>query len=400
MTLLSAIVLAALVAAPAGAAAKRQAGPDAAVRKLARANFAPFRHPAGATDRIAPALLTPVQRRRLRGAETRRFAAGPGWAAYLALEARRPGAGIHAFDDAELLVVGKGISLAQRLPTTARLRQIVATGAWATFTPAGGARTTVVVVSDAAKEARLASFGSDAAAAATPLDVGHNTIVAATPESATISWRRAGGPWLSVAVTGTNPGTPVSAELLDGSHVTADLGNGVVRTIPLSGTLYGFIPGGYRLSRDNSFVLTRGTFAISPTDLLTDGCANPALASTVPATQVTLDPAKQSSALVRADGTVSATVNAILHTVLSLRQANGCGLPSVPSGAADTALLISVGGRVERGSGLARLHLTSSPTPVSIQACLTPGDPGQGCAQPTAVPATLTTDVVVKVQIG
>jgi hypothetical protein len=90
----------------------------------------------------------------------------------------------------------------------------------------------------------------------------------------------------------------------------------------------------------------------------------------------------------------------VLHTILSLRQPNGCGAPSAPSAYADTALPISLAGRVQAATGLSRLQLTSAPAPVTIQACLTPGDPGAGCAQPTAVPATITTDVTIKVEIG
>jgi hypothetical protein len=390
------LVAAFLAASAPAASAAKPAGPTPAARALARADFAAFRHPPGATDRIAGTLLTSVQRRRLRGADTRRIAAGKGWAAYVALEALRPWSGIHAHDDAELLAVGKGLKV-EGAPVTAGVRQFATTGTWLTFTPLNGPRTTVALVPDGAVAVRLYR-GKDPTA--TPVDVAGNAIVVLTPDSASISWRRATGPWMRFGVAGTNPATPIIATLLDGSRATLDLGNGVVRTVGLSGMLSGGIPGGYQLARDNTIQLTAGTIAVAPTELLTDDCASPAIASTVPATEVKLDPARPSSAVLGRDGAVTASVNAVLRTILSLRQPNGCGAPSVPSGVADTMLAITLTGRVDRATGLARLHLTSAPTPVTIQACLTPGDPGAGCAQPTAVPATMTTDVTVKVEIG
>jgi hypothetical protein len=307
--------------------------------------------------------------------------------AYLALEPRQ----------AELLAVGKGIAVDGPLVVSA-LRAVVTGGTWTTFTPKGGERTTVAVVPDAAVDARL--FSTDDAAP-TPLEFSGNRIVVRTPGSATISWRRAKGRWISLGVgLGEKAGTPVTATLLDGSHVTVDLGNGVVRTIPIGGAVYGFIPGGYQLSRDNTITLTKGTISVAPAALLTDDCANPPIASTIAATNVTLDPARPSSALLNRDGTVTANLNAILHAILALRQANGCGAPTVPSGLADTPLALALSGTIQRGTGLTNLRLVSAPTPVTLQACLTPGDPSQGCLQPAAVPATMTADVAVKVQVG
>jgi hypothetical protein len=252
-------------------------------------------------------------------------------------------------------------------------------------------------LTDGAVAARMLS-GDDGAPS--PVDVVGNAIVVRTPGEATVSWRRATGGWIDFGVLVTEGAMPVVATLLEGSHVTVDLGGGVVRTIPISGGMSGFIAGGYQLNRDNTITITKGTIAVAPTALLTDDCAAPAIASTLPATSVTLDPARPSTAVVGRDGTVTANLAAILHAILALRRPNGCGASTVPSGLADTALAMALGGKIQAGSGLARLQLTSAPTPVTIQACLTPGDPGVACARPTPVPATMTTDVTVNVRVG
>src|SRR6185369_5426813 len=215
------LLVAALLAvtAPAATASTPPGGATAATRALARASFAAYRHAPRASDRIPAALLTPVQRKRLGGAATRRIAAGPGWGVYVALE--RHGR-------AELLAVGEGI-VVEGPPIVAALRQVLTSGSWITFTPRGGPRTTVALVPDGTVAARLFT-GDDPAPS--PLRVVGNAVVARTPGSATVGWRRAKGRWISVAVTGTQDGTPVTATLLDGSHVTLDLGGGVVRTIP------------------------------------------------------------------------------------------------------------------------------------------------------------------------
>jgi hypothetical protein len=182
---------------------------------------------------------------------------------------------------------------------------------------------------------------------------------------------------------------------------TIDLGNGAVRTLPLTGSVSGFIPGGYSLGRDNRITFTRAQIGVTPTDVLTDGCASPALARIDPATAASLDPARPGGATVKATGEVTVDAGILLRTVLDLRQDNGCGADAVPGGYADTPLTVALAGTIERGTGLARLHLVSAPTPVTLQACLTPRGSGDRCAAaPAAVPATATIDLVVKVAIG
>jgi hypothetical protein len=360
-------------------------------RALARASYVAFRHPPRAVDRIPTALVTGAQRSRLRGADARRIAHGRGWDVFLAIE-RGP-----RVYDTELVAVGRGIAV-EGPPVLAPLKQFVMHGAIVTFTPRAGRRTTVVLVPD---RARAAQIVADGASAPTPLAISGNAIVAQTPAAATIGWRMPGGRPEDSLVPAPGPaaGTPVMATLLDGSHVTVDLGGGNVRTIAISGGVGGFIPGGYRLNRDNTIELKGGHIDLAPTDVLTDACAAPALARTVAATNVTLDPSHPGSALVARDGVVTATFNGILHTILSLRQPNGCGLPPVPSGAAETPFAMKLVGKILPGTGLARLELLSDPTPITLQACLEPGDPGSGCA-PTALPATVATDVIVRIAVG
>ena len=72
----------------------------------------------------------------------------------------------------------------------------------------------------------------------------------------------------------------------------------------------------------------------------------------------------------------------------------------MPSGQAATVLPLTFTGAVRRETGLARRELVSEAAPVTLLACLQPGDPGSGCARPTALPATVSADLVVRIAIG
>jgi hypothetical protein len=389
LTVLIAALLGTLVP-PAGAAISP--GIARSERALARASYSAFRHPPGAADRIPAASMTAAQRGRLRGAAARRIAHGRGWEVFLAIERGRRA------HDTELVAVGRGMAV-EGPPVLATVKQFVRHGALITFTPQAGERTTVVLVPD---RARAAQILADGAPAPTPLPVSGNAIVTRTPGAATIRWRMPDGRSEDTAVAAPEhrAGLPVTATLLDGSHVTVDLGAGNVRTIAISGVLGGSMPSGYMLNRDNTIELEGGRIDFAPTDVLTDSCPAPALARTVAATNMTLDPGHAGSVLLARDGLVTTTFGGILHTILSLRQPDGCGLPTLPSGQAETPLTIRLVGQIQRGTGLARLELRSDPMPIALQACLEPGDPGSGCAKPTALPATVTSDVFVKVAIG
>jgi hypothetical protein len=193
------------------------------------------------------------------------------------------------------------------------------------------------------------------------------------------------------------PFTPVTVTLLDGSTATLDLGGGVVRMAPLSGTIKGGIPGGYMLLKDNTFKLQSGLLSVGATDILTDDCTAPPVARTNPATRVTLKP---SGAVVKTTGDVYSTAAVVLRTVLDLRS-GGCGSEAVTGGYADTPLSVFLHGKIAKGTGLSALTLDSDPQVVTIAGCLAPGAPAAPCAAaPIGYPVTLTTHLVVKVAIG
>jgi hypothetical protein len=195
--------------------------------------------------------------------------------------------------------------------------------------------------------------------------------------------------------------TPVSVDVLDGSAVTLDTGDGSPKVLPLTGTLRGFIEGGYQLARDNTVNLYRGRLRIVPTDVLTDGCIFPAPARTNWATTIDPDPTIMHKVVVARTGAVTAGVSGIVRTVLDLRSAAGCAAPPVTSGYADTPFAVSVAGQIVKETGLARLELTSAPYPLTFNACLAPGVPDQPCAAaPAAMPSTATLRLLVRVEIG
>jgi hypothetical protein len=201
--------------------------------------------------------------------------------------------------------------------------------------------------------------------------------------------------------------TPVVATLLGGSTASLDLGGGAVRTAPLSGVLRGVIPGGYRLSQDNTLALRSGHVAIGAVALLSDGCATaPAVTSALttvglaPATPATSLAPAMPNAVLHKTGVVSATVPVVLRTVLDVRS-GPCGSATVPTGFADTPLTLDAFGRIRRGFGLNQLTLDSAPQPLTIQACLAPGAPTAACSTtPVAYPVSLSTHLVVNVKIG
>jgi hypothetical protein len=195
--------------------------------------------------------------------------------------------------------------------------------------------------------------------------------------------------------------TPVAITLLDGSSATVDLGNGLVRSVPLTGTAAGIMPLGYNLNQDNAILLTSARVALGATPLLDDACGTRPVAATSSLSALRLaPPPAQNAILVRRDGTVQAVVGGALRLVLDVR-GKDCGAASAPTGWADTAFKVTPAGKLQRESGFSHLVLDSAPQPLPLTACLTPGDPALACAGPVLpLPATLSTHLVVNIKIG
>jgi hypothetical protein len=193
---------------------------------------------------------------------------------------------------------------------------------------------------------------------------------------------------------------PVVVTVLDGSQAVIDFGDGNVRTVGLTGKINGFIPGLIHLNSDTKVTLTDGTLAVAPTDIFTDGCASPPIARTNPATVITMDPAKPGTGTLRADGTVSADANVLIRVVADLRGPDGCGAATVTGGYADSAAFVHLDGKVGDG-GLTSLTLTSAPYALTLNGCLTPGDPTAPCSQPpSAYPTTVTVTLKIAIDLS
>ena len=193
--------------------------------------------------------------------------------------------------------------------------------------------------------------------------------------------------------------TPISADLLSGSSVSFTFG-GATRTAPLTGTIAGFIPGGYQLGRDNTIMLTRGTITVGAVDLLTDGCAGPQPMALDPATTAPmLDPRRTSRAFIARSGEVIVDVGTTLRAALDLRGGD-CGAGVVSTGYADTPLATMLRGRIAMGTGLSALTLDATgvddPQRMPIPAAAADPCPGD----PAAFATTLAMHVLTKVRIG
>jgi hypothetical protein len=208
--------------------------------------------------------------------------------------------------------------------------------------------------------------------------------------------------------------TPVTIDLLEGSQATVEVpalplpggyvipGTPVARTVPISGTLKGAIPGGYRLGRDNPINLLDGSITPGPVDILADqGCSGNTVLKINPASTVTLDTAAKSSGTVFLSGKVTATVRALLHLSFDSRTQTACDAPLVTMGSSDTLLPVSLEGTIQKATGLTALTLDSPPVPLTVMVCLTPGAPNQPCATPpVGYPVKIGVHVIVKIRVG
>jgi hypothetical protein len=190
---------------------------------------------------------------------------------------------------------------------------------------------------------------------------------------------------------------PISTTVLDGSQATLDFGNGIVRTVGLSGKLTGYIPGKIHLDTDTKALLTGGSLSVAPTDFFSDGCASPVWARTNPATTITLDPSKTNTATLAATGAVTADASVIIRAVVDTRPENACDQPLQTTGYSDSTAFVHLAGKVGDG-GLTSLQLNADPYPLTLNACMTPGDPLAPCSTAPAVYQTTAT-VLLKVLI-
>lgn len=202
-------------------------------------------------------------------------------------------------------------------------------------------------------------------------------------------------------------GTPVKVTMLSGSVANLDFG-AFVRTAPITGTLTGFIPGGYKLSQDNQINLTRGNLLLGRTDVFIDDDCNGGQVSasirTGTPTNVNLDPTRQSISTLTSAGGITATAYTKIQLPLELRNDDdGCNQPYITTGYTEFVQTFFLKGKIQKGLGLSKVNLTSAPDPLDVQACLSPGSPTSPCNNTgltIPLPIIVSTNLNVSIQVG
>jgi hypothetical protein len=205
----------------------------------------------------------------------------------------------------------------------------------------------------------------------------------------------------------SSAGAPVKVTVLSGSYATLDFG-AFQRQAPITGTLTGLIPGGYKLNQDNQISLTRGNLVLGRTDVFIDddchgGQVSAAIRTGTP-TNVLLDPARQSISTLTATGGVTATAYTKIQLPLELRNDDdGCDQPYITTGYTEFTQTFFLKGKIGKATGLAKLNLTSPPDPLDVQACLSPGSPTSPCNNSALIiplPIIVSTNLVVSIKVG
>jgi hypothetical protein len=205
----------------------------------------------------------------------------------------------------------------------------------------------------------------------------------------------------------SDAGTPVRVQMLPGSVANLDFG-AFKRQAAITGTLTGFIPGGYKLNQDNQINLTRGNLALGTTNVFIDddchgGQVSAAIRTGTP-TNVNLDPTRQSISTLTAAGTITATAYTKIQLPLELRNDDdGCDQPYITTGYTEFTQTFFLKGKIAKGLGLTKVNLTSPPDPLDVQACLSPGSPTSPCNNTALIiplPIIVSTNLLVAIKVG
>jgi hypothetical protein len=200
-------------------------------------------------------------------------------------------------------------------------------------------------------------------------------------------------------------GTPVKITMLQGSVANLDFG-AFQRQAGITGTVSGFIPGGYNLGQDNQINLTRGNLGLNQTNVFIDDDCNGGQVSaairTGNPTTVGLQPTRSSISNLTAAGGVTATVYTLIHLPLDLRNDDdGCNSPYITTGFSEFTQTFFLKGKIEKGTGLSKLKLTSAPDPLDVVACLSPGAPTSPCnGFQIPLPIIVDLNLLVKIDVG
>lgn len=203
----------------------------------------------------------------------------------------------------------------------------------------------------------------------------------------------------------------VTATLLPGSYATVEIpslalpggqlliGAGVTRQIPMTGSISGPLAHRFRIGQDIDVNFDTANFKLGAVDILSDpACGTPTLRIN-PASVVTIDRSKPSSAVLKYSGVSSAKANVMMRLAFDMRTEPGCDKPLVTTGYADTAFTDELSGKVGP-RGLVALEMQSAPTTLTVAECLYPGAPDKPCAGGlTGYPVKISVNVVVKISL-
>lgn len=238
----------------------------------------------------------------------------------------------------------------------------------------------------------------------------HAVVIAATLSLALLAAPAA--PAKSKAKAKPFPKIIVTATLLPGSYATVEIpalplpggqlliGAGVTRQIPLTGSISGPLAHRFRIGQNIDVNFDTANFKLGAVDVLSDpACGGAPTLRINPASVVTIDRSKPSTAVLRYSGFSSAKANVMMRLAFDMRTEPGCDKPLVTTGYADTAFTDELSGKVGP-RGLVALEMQSAPTTLTVAECLYPGDPAKPCVGGlTGYPVKISVHVIVRISL-
>lgn len=212
--------------------------------------------------------------------------------------------------------------------------------------------------------------------------------------------------------TEPSPGVILTATLLPGSHTNVEIpalplpggqvltGTGVTRQIPMSGSISGPLVHRFRIGDDIDVNFNAAQFKFGTVDVLNDpACGGAPTLRINPASVVTIDRKKPSSAVLSYSDVATAKANVMIRLAFDMRTEAGCDKPLVTTGYADTAFTDELSGKVGP-RGLLALEMNSAPKTMTVFECLYPGAPDKPCAGGlTGYPVKVSVHVIVKISL-
>lgn len=196
-------------------------------------------------------------------------------------------------------------------------------------------------------------------------------------------------------------GTPVTLALQSGSTATLNL-IAFQRQASLSGSLEGYVVGGFKLGAPNQIILTSGSISVAQTPIFIDDACNGEVTASIRtgnATTITLDQTQQSTSDLTADGAITSVVYTIIRLPLELRNGDdGCNQPYLTTGYDQEKVTLFLTGKL---TGLTSATLQSAPEDVEFGACLGLGPETSPCSGfEIPIDVLLSTNLALGVKLG